>query len=244
MARAILIEYRDPLGAYFAPDQYVVATRAGCEAMAWGARCLTEVHDDVAILQVDISNAFNTISRQAICEGIRDSPLSCLLPFFRSFYSFAASLFYSPPGLLAPITLASSTGTRQGDPLGGALFAFGHKLALDRAKARASVIGVLFPTYADDTYLIGKPEVLPAAYAAFCEDLANVGLQVSPSKCRLWAPESLMLPADILPELHRADNNFSILGIPLRSTRSRGNRHGGRYGGLVSRLGFVTRARR
>ena len=213
VARAISIEYRELLSAFFLPDQYAVATRAGCETVAWGAKVFTEVHDNSAILQLDVSNAFNTISRTAICEGLRDSPLSCILPFFRSFYSFSASLFYLPPGQPTFLTLTSSTGTRQGDPLGGALFAFGHKVALDRAKARAPS-NVLFPTFADDTYIIATPEHLPLAYAAFCEELTHVGLHVSPAKCRLWAPSSLMLPDNILPELQRAGDDFSILGIP------------------------------
>ena len=99
VARAISIEYRDLLSAFFLPDQYAVVTRAGCETVAWGAKVFTEVHDNSAILQLDVSNAFNTISRTAICEGLRDSPP----PSLASYLSSAPSILFLLPSSTCPL---------------------------------------------------------------------------------------------------------------------------------------------
>ena len=54
------------------------------------------------------------------------------------------------------VELESATGTRQGDPLGGVLFALGHQQAL-RATA-AAFPDCAFPSIADDTRIVGPPQ--------------------------------------------------------------------------------------
>ena len=64
---------------------------------------------------------------------IRGGGLSSLFPFVRAFYGGSSPLFFRASDLAGGeevVELASSTGTRQGDPLGGVLFALGHQQAL------------------------------------------------------------------------------------------------------------------
>ena len=214
VARALSIELRSELQAFFEPDQFAVATPGGCEALVWGVRAFTDAHPQTAVLQVDISNAFNSINRAAIFEGLKSSPMSGLIPFVRSFYGFASPLYFGhEDGSVT--SLLSRTGTRQGDPLGGALFAFGHKVALDRAKVVAD--GGLFPTFADDTYILGCPNALSPAFTAYQVAMAGVGLSVAVNKCRLWAPPTVMLPDELLPDVPRSLDGLTVLGVPLGS---------------------------
>lgn len=158
VARALLFEHREALRCFFSPDQFAVAIPAGCEALVLGARCLADIHPTHGFLQLDVANAINTIFRSSILESLRDSPLDALFPFVRSFYSFAAPLYYVCRASRRVITLHSSTGTRQGDPLSGAFFAFGLRRALAWVQAR--IPAALICTYADDTMVHGPPEVL------------------------------------------------------------------------------------
>lgn len=186
VARALLFEHRDALRSFFSPDQFAVATPAGCEALALGARCLSEAYPTHTFLQLDVANAFNTISHSAVFEGVRDTPLVTILPFVRSFYSFAAPLHCVCRATRHVVSLLSSTGTRQGDPLSAALFAFGLRTALSKVQARTPA--ALICTSADDTMIHGPPDIFPAAFQAYVEEVAAVGLSASINKCRVWLP--------------------------------------------------------
>ncbi|KAL2621414.1 hypothetical protein R1flu_001619 [Riccia fluitans] len=94
-----------------------------------GLRATLDLHPDWVVLQLDIRNAFNTVSREAIFHELRSAPgtLDPLFPFVHSFYSQSSPLYFSMGTRTGDIsTFLSEVGTRQGDPLGGALFALGH----------------------------------------------------------------------------------------------------------------------
>lgn len=199
--------------AHFAPDQFAVATPAGCEAIALGIRCISEVHPSYALLQVDISNAFNTVSRAAIFEGLRASPMANLIPFVRSFYSSPALLYYVQQDRGLSMKFQSSVDIRKGDPSSGALFAFGLHSALSQAKA--AVPGSIFATFADDTHILAPLAAMPATFGSYTEAVAAVGLSVDVGKCRLWPPPGGTLPADLHPHLPRPTNGLHVLGVPF-----------------------------
>ena len=74
------------------------------------------------------------------------------------------------------VELESATGTRQGDPSGGVLFALGHQQAL-RATA-AAFPDCAFPSIADDTHIVGPPARVVEAFVNFFVQLALLGLEV------------------------------------------------------------------
>ena len=83
------------------------------------------------------------------------------------------------------VEIESATGTRQGDPLGGVLFALGHQQAL-RATA-ATFPDCAFPSVADDTHIVGPPARVVEAFSHFVVQLALLGLSVQPPKCVAWS---------------------------------------------------------
>lgn len=212
VARALLFKYRDQLRTFFTPDQFAVAD---CEALSLGSDCLA-IFLTHGFFQLDVANALYTISRSSIFECLRTSPLSAFLPFVRSFCSFVGPLYYVPWSPRRVITLLSSTETRQGDPVSGALFAFGLHSALARFQSR--VPAALIYSFAEDTTVHAPVELLPATFQAYIQEAAAVGLAVSITKCRLLAPPVALLLEDIFPEIARAPTCFRTLGVPTGRT--------------------------
>lgn len=175
------------------------------------------------MLVLDLSNpqvppprchaCFNTISRYSVFEGIRDSPLASILFFVSSFYLFPAPLHYVCRSSCKIVTLLSSTGTRQGDPQGGSIFALRLHTALSRVHMR--IPPALIATCADDTLVHGPPELLPTAFQAYVEEAAAAALALSTAKCRVWAPLRTSCPEDVFPEVFRIRGCFRVLEIPV-----------------------------
>ena len=208
VSRAICLQIRGALSSHF-QWQFGFAFPGGCEVANLGVRLLLESTPTLGVIQVDVMNAFNTINRTAIFEELRDAGgiLAGLFPFVRTFYGESTPLFFSSsqPGVECAdgvegemwgdtggvfeggmVELESATGTRQGDPLGGVLFALGHQQAL-RATA-AAFPDCAFPSVADDTHVVGPPARVVEAFSHFVSQLASLGLRVQPSKCVAWSP--------------------------------------------------------
>lgn len=73
-------------GFFFAPDQFAVAIPAGFEALPLGAKCLSEAYPTHGFLQLNVANAFNTVSCSSIFVILpwsRSFPLSALSTHFQ-----------------------------------------------------------------------------------------------------------------------------------------------------------------
>ena len=96
VSRAICMQIRETLGSYF-QWQFGFAFRGGCEVANLGVRLLLESTPSWGVIQVDVKNAFNTISRRPIFEELRDAGgvLGGMFPFVRTFYDASSPLFFS-----------------------------------------------------------------------------------------------------------------------------------------------------
>ncbi|KAL2613061.1 hypothetical protein R1flu_024753 [Riccia fluitans] len=144
--------------------------RGDCETIIHGLCAILDLHLDWVVLQVDIQNAFNIVSWEAFfCElHVAIGFLDQLFPFVHSLYAPRSPLYFSHCFREDEISLfLSESSTRQGDPLGGILFALAHLRALRTVASEHPLC--LFPSLADDTHIVGPLEaVVPAFHTLEC----------------------------------------------------------------------------
>eukprot|EP00731_Ephydatia_muelleri_P007475 Em0003g1723a len=103
---------------FFQPLQLGVACPSGTEKVIHGLRTCMEEHwedDDFAVVKVDMRNAFNLVSRQALLD-------QCAI-HFPELLPWTSWCYGSHPLLWNPLGhLSSQSGVQQGDPLGPLFF--------------------------------------------------------------------------------------------------------------------------
>ncbi len=85
------------------------------------------------IIQLNVANIFKLVSRGVIFQKLCaiGGNIMQLIPFVCALYAFESPLFHNHHNREGNVILLPSTmGTRQGDPLGGALFTLVHFRAL------------------------------------------------------------------------------------------------------------------
>ena len=204
ICRAICHSQSEQLGKKLAPIQLAVGVPGGCEIAARIAQLQFDRRDDdhQAFLTVDARNAFNSIRRRPIYEGLVTYCPS-LIPLFRWLYGSPSALIWWDGTHMCD----SETGCRQGDPLGMLLFAIGTQstylegqallrqreeqwLQEQRVNEQQGARPVADPkgfvvAIADDACFSSHPEVL-FRFAADITDLyRRIGLEVVPHKSHI-----------------------------------------------------------
>ena len=141
LGRTILNKIGKNIGANIAPHQLAVGISGGVETAACLAGLLptineTQPADDVAFatMSIDIKNAFNSIRRSFVLQGLRRHCPE-LIPFFSTVYGQTVNLRWNNGSIIG----TASTGVIQGDPLSTLYFAIATQpLLLDiQAKLRS-----------------------------------------------------------------------------------------------------------
>lgn len=179
------------IGEQLRPIQLACGTRGGCEiAGRLGQMVLTAnsydlVAEDLSIATLDIRNAFNTLRRGMVWEGIlKYCPK--LAKWFRSFYGGPSGLRLSSGDWVGQ----SCTGVKQGDPLAFAFFCMGMQRPLLELQAELSSrllpghVGGVW-AYADDTSFFGPTAVVRALCHKAVDILASHDLEVVVRKCSI-----------------------------------------------------------
>ncbi len=172
------------------PQQLGVGTPGGTEPIIAMLRDRLSAPDsNWACIQLDLSNAFNAISRYAVASAVqRLNPALC------RFMKWA----YSQPSWLsiggAESLLKSEQGVRQGDPMGSYLFSLGLHPLLAKMESQLTSIKDSW-AYFDDIVVWCERNQLDAAVsdikAFFTAEGARVGLQLNPDKIEIITPERL-----------------------------------------------------
>ena len=201
---------RDKISSFFQPSQFGVACKAGAEKIVHSLRrCIDEnwLSGDFVVFKVDMSNAFNMVSRQAVLDECATF-FPELLPWVSWCYGSHTSLWH-PMG-----QISSQSGVQQGDPLGPMLFALVlHKLVTSIDADDDCLQLLLEAWYLDDGVLAGERSAVIRALHLIEELGPHLGLYINFSKCELFSRSgnSLFPPvvkSSLLP-------NLDILGAPI-----------------------------
>ena len=106
---------KEKASEYFAPLQMGVVCPSGAEKIIHGLRHCVEdywMDEDFAVMKIDMRNAFNLVSRQALLDEC-SAHFPELLPWASWCYVQHPTLWH-----VTDIISASETGVQQGDPLG------------------------------------------------------------------------------------------------------------------------------
>ena len=203
---------KDKATQFFNPFQYGVACPAGTEKIVHKLRQVIEDNwnnGDFAILKVDMRNAFNLVSREAVLHQCAIH-FPELLPWVTWCYSQHQKLWH-PMG-----QLISASGVQQGDPLGPLLFALVLHCIILKISADPQCKELLLNCwYLDDGALAGPRDALSRALGILQANSNTSGLHINLSKCQLFSPQDLsMFPSDIPCS---ACPYFELLGVPIGS---------------------------
>jgi hypothetical protein len=70
MSRVLCLQFCDAFAFHLSPYQFGVVVKRGCEAMVYGIWAILDAHHNWVVFQVNIMNAFNTISCKTIFQEL------------------------------------------------------------------------------------------------------------------------------------------------------------------------------
>jgi hypothetical protein len=158
------------------------------------------------VLQVDFSNAFNSVNRLQLFESVREH-LPSAASWFELCYRSSPLLHFGDRVIL------SQCGVQQGDPLGPLGFAMVLHPLLQELKSQVPDL-VINAWYLDDGVLCGCPDDLLRAIDIIASIGPSLGLSLNLSKCLLYCPEDDP-PVTFHPDIPITSDGFSLLGAPI-----------------------------
>ena len=187
-----------------------VACPSGSEKIIHGLRCCVDKHwfsTDFTVLKIDLRNAFNLVSRQAVLD-------ECL-HHFPELFPWTLWCYGQHPSLLHSLgTISSESGVQQGDPMGSLLFCLVlQKLVSAIAEDKACSSLLFHKWYIDDGVIAGPKQAVAHALSIIQELGPPLGLHINIAKCELYSPCDLSLfPSDMK---RSTSPHFEILGAPI-----------------------------
>jgi hypothetical protein len=168
---------------FLLPYQFGVGSKGGVEPVVRAVERALEGNLDrpyTHLTSLDFSNAFNTVDRRDIAEGLRQyAPI--LYRAGRWAYSCTSSLVLSSPEGRHIIT--SAQGVRQGDPMRPLMFSLGIRSLL-RDPDR------LILAYLDDIYILSPDDKALEETLAFFDE-RQPSIRLNPTKCKSLALEDI-----------------------------------------------------
>ncbi|KAL0208314.1 hypothetical protein P9112_010901 [Eukaryota sp. TZLM1-RC] len=151
LASIVFDRVKDKASTFLNPHQFGIKTIDGASVAAIASDTFFNAEENNFIFNLDFKNAFNSVKREAIFEVIK-SDFPELSSFFYHFYGKEPDLIFNSFGL------KSSSGVKQGDPLGPLLFCLAIHKTLNIIKQKYPSIKIV--AYMDDISLIGSFDLL------------------------------------------------------------------------------------
>ena len=197
----------------FEPIQLGVGVKGGCEALVHAIRERYErpTSPSSVLIQLDLMNAFNIVSRDKILGQVA-AHLPSIYPWVNFLYSNPSRLFWQDQVIL------SRAGVAQGDPLGPLLFAlvFQPLLGYLKQELNPGLIGAYLDDCTLELPIAEVPRLLDIMQS---RQLREIGLCLNLSKCCVLVPQQSSIrpeQLDLLPhELEVTRNGAVFLGSPI-----------------------------
>ena len=184
-----------------AVKQFCAATPSGQHNMIFMMRALEQefakdnLSDDPRVFVIiDIVNAFNSLSREALIQLFTDPQLASTLPelkliaaYFKAFYSAAGEVGTFING--KRMAHLCREGLLQGDPLSLPLFALGFHLLLEEVVLQCP--GVAVSAFADNAAIQCRLSQVPQVHNAFIQAAAKRGLKLNLAESSIYIPAAL-----------------------------------------------------
>ncbi|KAL0221644.1 hypothetical protein RCL1_001498 [Eukaryota sp. TZLM3-RCL] len=193
---------------YFTPFQYGIKTIDGASVAALTSDVFYHQNPNNCIFNLDFKNAFNSVTRSAIA-----SELATKFPevesFFYTFYNGTSELVFNDKNLL------SSSGVKQGDPLGPFLFCTAIHPILLQLKQEFSDLEIV--AYMDDISLIAPFDVLVQVANSVAVRYRAIGLELNVAKCLLISNTDVQLTINdtSVEVINYKNSSFRFLGCYL-----------------------------
>ena len=205
--KLFLTRFSKDIGKILMPIQKSIGIQSGNEkivheATSWFSRMSLGLSTN-SIAQLDLSNAFGCIDRNAILDALRKT-VPEMIPYYMWSYGTSTRLYSADGRHVA----TSKTGVRQGDPLGPLLFCLGIQKYLEECQ-------VTFPdtkivAFMDDITIFGEHRDVKEAINWISERLSSIQLQLNVEKTNIYGHQIPGFPS-------KDEDGFSILGCPIGS---------------------------
>ena len=167
------------------PTQVGVQTKAGCEAVTHTTRQWTQTvcdDPDRVLVLLDLSNAFNCVSRGAVLSAVRRH-FPWMTPWADTCYRHDSNL------LVGSSRIRSRRGVQQGDPLGPSLFSLAvHPCVIEATR----VSEAQFPLeldykafFLDDGTIAGKAQAVQLFLDSLERLFLEIGLEIARNKTKV-----------------------------------------------------------
>ena len=153
----------------------------------------------MAMLNIDVKNAYGTIGRRFVFQGLEQLAPG-LLHWFRWAYGPESSIHFGD------LELLNGAGVKQGDPLGCLLFCVAvHEvlLTVHREFPRHQLLGLM-----DDATIIGPSEEIGTIQSRLQDLFRPLGLQLNLDKTVAWVPGDIPLSSAV----NSTTQGFRVLG--------------------------------
>jgi hypothetical protein len=173
------------IGPSLQPHQLGVGVRGGAQIVGHAVRASSS-NPETVTMQVDVQNAFNSLSRQTLLNRVFEQ-VPALGPWAAYAYGTPSKLYVDgAPAESAP--LLSSQGVRQGDPTGPLLFALAIQPELETAATAHSDCSLV--AYADDITLQGSQQGVESTFRTLRDALLPLRLRINPLKSKLYCADT------------------------------------------------------
>jgi hypothetical protein len=172
----------------------------------------------------DMSNAYSSLSRESVVDGLEETGLSFLLPLFLQ--------SYGRPNLCCMVQGGESravevkTGIFAGDGMSPLWFSVALVGVLKKASAEMDTNQAVLESYLDDTLGFGRIEELLKATPVFIREARRIGLTINTSKTVIFGYEEgeverakkrmqELLGVEKVKAVVMSHNHHTILGSPM-----------------------------